>query len=95
MLDIQGRKYAAVTVCDVTLYDISTNYPVMFFDTLQDTSVDGATEVTEIQGGKVNPMLAPISHYKNVDVQFDDAIMTMSSLALLTGWELRQITDNA
>ena len=95
MLDIQGRKYAAVTVCDVTLYDIITKYPVMFFDTLQVTSVDGATEVTEIQGGKGNPILASISHSKNVDVQFDDAIMTMASLALLTGGELRQSTDSA
>ena len=27
MLDIQGRKYASVTVCDVTLYDLVTKYP--------------------------------------------------------------------
>ena len=93
MLDIQGRKYAAVTVCDVTLYDINTKYPVMFFDTLQLTSVEGANEVTEIQGGKGNPILASISHSKNVDVQFDDAIMTMSSLALLTGGELSSTRD--
>lgn len=88
MLDIQGRKYAAVTVCDVTLYDLITHYPVMYFDTLQVTSIDGSTEVTEIQGGKGNPILASISHSKNIDVQFDDAIMTMSSLAVLTGGEL-------
>ena len=93
MLDIQGRKYAAVTVCDVTLYDINTKYPVMYFDTLQLTSVEGANEVTEIQGGKGNPILASISHSKNVDVQFDDAIMTMSSLAVLTGGELSSTRD--
>ncbi len=93
MLDIQGRKYAAVTVCDVTLYDINTKYPVMYFDTLQLTSVEGNNEVTEIQGGKGNPILASISHSKNVDVQFDDAIMTMSSLAVLTGGELSSTRD--
>ena len=95
MLDIQGRKYAAVTVCDVTLYDLITKYPVMYFDTLQVTSIDGATEVTEIQGGKGNSILASISHSKNVDVQFDDAIMTMSSLAVLTGGELSVASDAA
>ena len=95
MLDIQGRKYAAVTVCDVTLYDLITKYPVMYFDTLQVTSIDGATEVTEIQGGKGNSILASISHTKNVDVQFDDAIMTMSSLAVLTGGELSTASDTA
>ena len=94
MLDIQGRKYAAVTVCDVTLYDLITHYPVMYFDTLQVTSIDGSTEVTEIQGGKGNPILASISHSKNIDVQFDDAIMTMSSLAVLAGGELREGTDD-
>lgn len=95
MLDIQGRKYAAVTVCDVTLYDLITKYPVMYFDTLQVTSIDGTTEVTEIQGGKGNPILASISHSKNIDVQFDDAIMTMSSLAILTGGELNNASDEA
>ena len=93
MLDIQGRKYAAVTVCDVTLYDINTKYPVMYFDTLQLNSIEGANEVTEITGGKGNPILASISHTKNVDVQFDDAIMTMSSLALLTGGQLSSTRD--
>lgn len=95
MLDIQGRKYAAVTVCDVTLYDLVTKYPVMYFDTLQVTSIDGTTEVTEIQGGKGNPILASVSHSKNIDVQFDDAIMTMSSLAILTGGELSNASDKA
>ena len=90
MLDIQGRKYAAVTVCDVTLYDIVTNYPVMFFDTLQVTSIEGAAEVTDIQGGQGNATLASVSHSKTVDVTFDDAIMTMSSLALLTGGNLEK-----
>ena len=94
MLDIQGRKYAAVSVCDVTLYDLITHYPVMYFDTLQVTSLDSSSEVTEIQGGKGNPVLASISHSKNIDVQFDDAIMTMSSLALLTGGELSLGTNS-
>lgn len=95
MLDIQGRKYAAVTVCDVTLYDLVTKYPVMFFDTLQVTSINGSAETTDIQGGKGNATLASVSHSKTVEVQFDDAIMTMSSLALLTGGELTIANDGA
>jgi len=94
MLEIQGRKYAAVTVCDVTLYDLITKYPVMYFDTLKMTSYEGTAEVTDIQGGKGNPTLASISHTREVNVQFDDAIMTMSSLAVLTGGELREGTDS-
>ena len=93
MLDIQGRKYAAVTVCDVTLYDLISKYPVMFFDTLQVTSIEGAAETTDIQGGQGNATLASVSHSKTVDVQFDDAIMTMSSLALLTGGNLERADD--
>ena len=93
MLDIQGRKYAAVTVCDVTLYDLVSKYPVMFFDTLQVTSIEGAAETTDIQGGQGNATLASVSHSKTVDVTFDDAIMTMSSLALLTGGNLEEATD--
>ena len=93
MLDIQGRKYAAVTVCDVTLYDLVSKYPVMFFDTLQVTSIEGAAETTDIQGGQGNATLASVSHSKTVDVTFDDAIMTMSSLALLTGGNLER-ADN-
>ena len=93
MLDIQGRKYAAVTVCDVTLYDLVSKYPVMFFDTLQVTSIEGAAETTDIQGGQGNATLASVSHSKTVDVTFDDAIMTMSSLALLTGGNLERAND--
>jgi len=93
MLDIQGRKYASVTVCDVTLYDLVTKYPVMYFDTLKVNTFEGSAEVTDIQGGKGNPTLASVSHTKEINVQFDDAIMTMSSLALLTGGELREGTD--
>ena len=94
MLDIQGRKYASVTVCDVTLYDLVTKYPVMYFDTLKVTNLEGTAEVTEIQGGKGNATLASVSHSKAINVQFDDAIMTMSSLAVLTGGELKEGTDD-
>ena len=95
MLDIQGRKYAAVTVCDVTLYDLITKYPVMYFDTLKITNVEGSNEKTDIQGGKGNATLASVSHTRNITAQFDDAIMTMSSLAVLTGGELIEGTDEA
>ena len=93
MLDIQGRKYASVTVCDVTLYDLITHYPVMYFDTLKVNTFEGTAEVTDIQGGNGNPTLASVSHSREINVQFDDAIMTMSSLAVLTGGELREGTD--
>ncbi len=93
MLDIQGRKYAPTTVCDVTLYDLNSKYPVMYFDTLKLTNIEGAAEVTDIQGGKGNSILASISHSKTTNVQFDDAIMSMASLAVLTGGQLRQGTD--
>ena len=94
MLDIQGRKYASVTVCDVTLYDLVTKYPVMYFDTLKVTTLEGTAEVTDIQGGQGNATLASVSHSKAINVQFDDAIMTMSSLAILTGGELREGTND-
>jgi len=94
MLDIQGRKYASVTVCDVTLYDLVTKYPVMYFDTLKVTTLEGTAEVTDIQGGQGNATLASVSHSKAINVTFDDAIMTMSSLAILTGGELREGTND-
>lgn len=93
MLDIQGRKYVPTTCCDVTLYDLQSKYPVMYFDTLKITNFEGTAEVTDIQGGKGNPILASISHSKAVNVQFDDAVMSMASLAILTGGDLRQGTD--
>lgn len=95
MLEIQGRKYASVTVCDVTLYDLVTDYPVMYFDTLKLTNLEGTAETINVQGGRGNRKLAAISHSKEISVQFDDAIMTMSSLALLTGGEFREgFNDN-
>ena len=40
MLDIQGRKYVPTTCCDVTLYDLQSKYPVMYFDTLKITNFE-------------------------------------------------------
>ena len=94
MLDIQGRKYAAVTVCDVTLFDLVTKYPVMYFDTLKVTNIEGSSETTDVQGGQGNATIASVSHSKTVNVEFDDAIMTMSSLAVLTGGELIEGTND-
>ncbi len=94
MLDIQGRKYASVTVCDVTLYDLVSKYPVMYFDTLKVTTLEGTAEVTDIQGGKGNAILASISHSRAINVTFEDAIMSMSSLALLSGGEYNIATDS-
>ena len=57
---------------------------------LKVTTLEGTAEQLISKVDKGNATLASVSHSKAINVQFDDAIMTMSSLAILTGGELRR-----
>ena len=93
MFEIMGRKYASVTCADVVLYDLVCGNPVAKFDTLKLSTVEQTADTNDVQGGKGNPILARIPSNKQVNLTIQDAVMTMTYLAVVTGGEV--ITSGA
>lgn len=50
-----NTKFGAKEVMDVTLYDMSTNKPIICFDTLKTSSISVTSEKVYARGGKGNP----------------------------------------
>lgn len=88
MFNIMGRKYASVTCADVVLYDLICGNPVAKFDTLKLSSVEQTADNNEVQGGQGNPVLARIPSNKRVNLTIQDAVMSMTYLAIVTGGEV-------
>lgn len=88
MFEIMGRKYASVTCADVVLYDLVCGNPVAKFDTLKMSSVEQTADTNDVQGGKGNPILARIPSNKQVNLTIQDAVMSMTYLAVVTGGEV-------
>lgn len=88
LFDIRGEKYASVTCANVTLYDLVCGSPVIHFDTLKMSNLEGTAEITKINGGQGNAVLAAISHTKALTVSMEEALVTMSYLAVITGGEV-------
>lgn len=88
MFEIMGRKYASVTCADVVLYDLVCGNPVAKFDTLKLSTVEQTADNNDVQGGKGNPILARIPSNKQVNLTIQDAVMSMTYLAVVTGGEV-------
>lgn len=88
MFEIMGRKYASVTCADVVLYDLVCGNPVAKFDTLKLSTVEQTADTNDVQGGKGNPILARIPSNKQVNLTVQDAVMSMTYLAVVTGGEV-------
>ena len=50
-------QYGIKEVADVTLYDLSTNLPVLFLDTLKVSTIEQTAEQADAKGGKGNSTL--------------------------------------
>lgn len=88
MFEIMGRKYASVTCADVVLYDLLCGNPIAKFDTLKLSTVEQTADTNDVQGGKGNPILARIPSNKQVNLTIQDAVMSMTYLAVVTGGEV-------
>ena len=94
MFEIMGRKYASVTCADVVLYDLVCGNPVAKFDTLKLSTVEQTADTNDVQGGKGNPILARIASNKAVNLTIQDAVMSMTYLAVVTGGEVVTSGEN-
>ncbi|MEK5036299.1 hypothetical protein MKY96_33140 [Paenibacillus sp. FSL R7-0302] len=78
-------KYGVKEVADVTMFDLSSNLPFLFLDTLKMTVIENQAETSYARGGKGNPKLLGWDFNREATVQMQDALMSMKSISLLTG----------
>lgn len=81
-------KYGVKEVADITVFDLLTGKPVLFLDTLKMTSIENKADSSYARGGKGNPKLLGWDYNREATVKMQDALMSMKSMALLTGNEV-------
>lgn len=80
-----NTKFGAKEVMDVILYDMSTNKPVIFFDTLKTSSIEVTSEKVYARGGKGNAKLITWELNKEGKLTIEDALLSPKSLELISG----------
>ncbi len=80
-----NTKFGAKEVMDVTLYDMSTNKPIICFDTLKTSSISVTSEKVYARGGKGNPKLITWEINKEATLNIEDALISPKSMELISG----------
>lgn len=80
-----NTKFGAKEVMDVILYDMQTNKPVIFFDTLKTSSIEVTSEKVYARGGKGNAKLITWELNKEGKLTIEDALISPKSLELISG----------
>ena len=68
--------------------------PVFYFDTLKASTTEGTSTTVYAQGGKGNPRLIAWEGDKAVTFSFTDALIAAESLAMLTGSDLYEASED-
>ena len=97
-------KFGVREICDVVfkkkadgkfgnLY-LDKNMPVLYFDTLKTSSLEGQATTVYAQGGKGNPRLVAWEGDRVVTFTMEDALISPESFSILSGAGLIEATPN-
>ena len=88
-------KFGVREICDVVLKRKTGGYfgklyldkdmPVMYFDTLKTSSLEGASTTVYAQGGRGNPRLVAWEGDRTVTFTMEDALISPESFSILSG----------
>ena len=78
-------KFGAKEVMDVVFYDIATNKPVLFLDTLKTSAVETTAQEVYARGGKGNAKLIGWEFDKECSMNMQNALLSPKSIELVTG----------
>lgn len=85
-------KFGLKEVADVIFFDTVTGAPALLFDTLKVSSIENEAESAEARGGKGNPNLLTWNFGRSATLTMQDALLSMESLAALSGGEVEEAT---
>ena len=81
VLDLYGIK----EVADVTFYEVGTSTPVLYLDSLKVTTIEETASQSSARGGKGNSELIIWDFGKEITLNFEDALFSMKSMAIMHG----------
>lgn len=80
-----NTKFGCKEVMNVTLYDMGTNKPVIYFDTLKTSGLEVTAEKVYAKGGKGNSKLITWEVNKEAKIKIEDALLSPKSMELVSG----------
>lgn len=86
----QIERFGAVTVMDVTLYDYSSKTPILELDTLKISNITTEGQSKDIRGGLKADLLLQYDFGRSANVEIQDALLSMHSLARFWGATMNQ-----
>lgn len=84
-LIMPNKRYGLKEVANVIFFDISTNKPAIFFDTLKVSTIENESESAEARGGQGNNKLMAWDFGRSASLTLQDALLSDTSLAMLSG----------
>lgn len=85
LLQHELDRFGVITVMDVTLFDKLTNKPVLFLDTLKMSNITAEGQQKDITGGKYADLLLTYNFGRSVNIEFQDALLSMASMQEIWG----------
>lgn len=85
LLKHEIERFGVVTVMDATLFDIDTNVPVLFLDTLKISNITAEGQEKTITGGKYADLLLTYNFGRSMSLEFQDALISPASMKELWG----------
>ena len=80
-----NKRYGMKEVANVIFFDISTNKPALFFDTLKVSTIENESESAEARGGQGNNKLMSWDYGRTATLTLQDALLSDVSLGMLSG----------
>jgi len=78
-------QYGLKEVANVIFFNIETNKPEIFFDTLKVSTIENESESAEARGGQGNNKLMTWDYGRTANLTLQDALLSDNSLAMLAG----------
>lgn len=85
-----NKRYGLKEVANVIFFDVVTNKPVIFFDTLKVSTIENESESAEARGGQGNNKLLSWDYGRTASLTMSDALLSDISLAMLAGTEVQR-----
>jgi hypothetical protein len=84
-----NKRYGMKEVANVIFFDIATNKPAIFFDTLKVSTIENESESAEARGGQGNNKLMAWDYGRTASLTMQDALLSDVSLAMLAGAQVK------
>ena len=86
---MSNLRYGMKEVANVIFFDIVTNKPVAFLDTLKVSSIENESETAEARGGRGNNKLMTWDYGRTANLSISDALLSDTTIAMLAGDEMK------